>query len=60
MKAKYIKPSITEDLLLSDEDFMIVVSNNGTPIVEDGGNTSDNNVTEGDSRQFKVWSDGED
>ena len=60
MKAKYIKPSITEDLLLSDEDFMLVVSGDGKPIVEEGGSTSGSGVTEGDSRPFKVWSDDED
>ena len=59
MKAKYIKPSITEDLLLSDEDLMITVSGDGTKIVDNGG-TTDGVITEGDSRQFKVWSDGED
>lgn len=57
MKAKYIKPSITEDLLLSDEDFMLVVSGDGTKIVDNGGNTGDNNITEGDSRSFKIWDD---
>ena len=62
MKAKYIKPCITEDLLLSDEDLMITVSGGqgeGKPIVEDGGSTKDNNITEGDSRMFNVWDDEE-
>lgn len=57
MKAKYIKPSITEDLLLSDEDFMLVVSGDGKPIVEEGGSTSGSGITEGDSRRFNVWDD---
>lgn len=61
MKAKYIKPCITEDFLLSDEDLMInVVSDGGTTTVPDGGNTSESGITEGDSRPFKVWSDDED
>ena len=61
MKAKYIKPCITEDLFLSDEDLMIIVSGGKGQgnIVEDGGNTNDNNITEGDARQFKVWNDEE-
>lgn len=59
MKAKYIMPSITEDLFLSDEDLMITVSGDGKNIVGNGGNTGDNNITEGDSRQFNVWSDSE-
>lgn len=62
MKAKYIKPYITEDLLLSDEDLMITVSGGqgeGKPIVEDGGSTSGSGITEGDSRLFNVWDDEE-
>lgn len=59
MKAKYLKPSITEDLLFSEEDLLIVVSNKGDVIVEDGGTTNDNNITEGDSRTMNVWDDGE-
>ena len=58
MKAKYIKPCITEDFLLSDEDLMInVVSDGGTTTVEGGGSTSENEITEGDSRSFKIWDD---
>jgi hypothetical protein len=52
-------PSITEDLFLSDEDLMITVSADGNNIVGNGGNTGDNNINEGDSRQFNVWSDSE-
>lgn len=58
MKAKYIKPCITEDFLLSDEDLMInVVSDGGTTTVPDGGSTSGSGITEGDSRRFNVWDD---
>ena len=61
MKAKYIKPCITEDLLLSDEDLMITVSGDDTKnLVEDGGTTTGGGITEGDSRTNSVWDDGDD
>ncbi len=61
MKAKYIKPCIMEDLLLSDEDLMIKVSGDDNKnLVDDGGTTTGGGITEGDSRTNSVWDDGDD
>ena len=59
MKKTYLKPTIEEELF-SGDDLMITTSVDGTNIVEDGGNTGENNITEGDSRRRRdVWADEE-
>ena len=59
MKAIYLKPT-TEEIRLSLSAIMITVSGGKDgQIVEDGGSTNENNITEGDSRRRTVWDDEE-
>ena len=56
MKAIYLKPE-TDVTLLSSEAIMISASGDGTKLVEDGGSTSENSITEADSRHRSIWDD---
>ena len=58
MKAIYQKPAIKDDEF-SLEAIMVTASNGGQTILGNGGNTSDNNITEGDSRAWD-WGDDDD
>ena len=55
MKEKYLKPT-AEDVLMDSSELMIKVSIDDDIKVENGGNTSDNNIIEGDSRR-SIWDD---
>ena len=60
MKKTYLKPA-TEEILISSKTIMITASGDGQRIVDDGGTTSDENITEGDSRRRyqNVWDEEE-
>lgn len=58
MKAIYQKPTIKYDEF-SLEAIMITTSNNGNPLIEDGGSTGGSGITSGDSR-FWDWDDDDD
>lgn len=58
MKKTYLKPA-TEEILISSKAIMITASGDGERIVEDGGTTSENEITEGDARRRTVWDDEE-
>ena len=56
MKKSYLKPA-TEEELLSSDNLMITASGDGEKIVEYGGSTDNEGITEGDSRRRTVWDD---
>ena len=60
MKKTYLIPS-TDVVLVSSSAIMITVSDGkGKKIVDDGGNTSTDGITEGDARRRRtVWDDDE-
>ncbi len=56
MKKIYLKPVAEEESQLSAEEIMITASVDGNSLLNDGGNTNDCEITEGDSRlQHSVW-----
>ena len=58
MKAIYQKPAIKDDEF-SLEAIMVTASNNGQTILGNGGNASNANITDGDSRAWD-WDDDDD
>lgn len=58
MKVKYQKPALLEDTLMAEDAIMISASAGGSSIIEDGGTTSENSITTGDSRKT-IWDDDE-
>jgi hypothetical protein len=55
---KYIQPEVQEKKSLINNPILIEASFNGQKLVEDGGDTSSGNVTEGDAKLRDEWSDG--
>ena len=63
MKKIYLKPT-TEEFLIASGAIMITASGEGEKIVDDGGDTSSEGITTGDSRRRRgnarnQWEDDE-
>ena len=58
MKTAYLKPVVNDELMSADE-LMITASAGGETIIENGGSTSAEGITTGDSRVTDIWDDEE-
>ena len=57
-KKFYIQPSSAIEDWKVDEAFMITASDKDGTVADDGGNTSENGVTEGESKIRDSWNEG--